>query len=161
MLIHVAGQPLITKHSYLKPGCLRSRHTFKCLYLNCHLSQSIRIWTWVSGRVFWDSKGTHLWVFAWKWGLGSKSSTPLLYVTCIIIMLTSCRYKGLYISLLCDIGSSFKVWRSWWPTFHGPVILPYILTIYWRNVIPGILDSCDLMIDLNIYLGQCDLYFMV
>ena len=31
-----------------------------------------------------------------------------------------------------------------WPIFHGPVILPYILkTIWWTNVITGILDPCD------------------
>ena len=31
-----------------------------------------------------------------------------------------------------------------WPIFHGPVILPYILkTIWWANVIIGILDPCD------------------
>ena len=31
-----------------------------------------------------------------------------------------------------------------WPIFRGPVILPYILkTIWWTNVITGILDPCD------------------
>ena len=79
-------------------------------------------------------------------------------------MLTSCRHNGLYISLLCDVGSnsSVKEWRSWWSTFHAPGILPYILTsICWRNVIPRILVSYDPIIDLKIYLGQCDVYFMV
>ena len=59
------------------------------------------------------------------------------------------------------------MWRSWWwptchgpwHTFHGPVISPYILkTIGCRNVIPGILVACEPVIDLEIYLGQCDLY---
>ena len=49
-----------------------------------------------------------------------------------------------------------------WPIFHGSVILPYILnTICWINVTPRILLPCDPMNDHLLYLGQCDLYFMV
>ena len=49
-----------------------------------------------------------------------------------------------------------------WPIFHGSVILPYILnTICWINVTPGILVPCDPMNDHLLYLGHCDLYFMV
>ena len=52
--------------------------------------------------------------------------------------------------------------RSLWPIFHGSVILPYILnTICWLNVTPGILVPCDPMNDHLLYLGHCDLYFMV
>ena len=52
--------------------------------------------------------------------------------------------------------------RSKSPRFHGPVILPYILnTICWTNVTPGILLPCDPMNDHLLYLGHCDLYFMV
>ena len=52
--------------------------------------------------------------------------------------------------------------RSLWPIFHGSVILPYILnTICWINVTPGILLPCDPMNDHLLYLGHCDLYFMV
>ena len=52
--------------------------------------------------------------------------------------------------------------RSLWPIFHGSVILPYILnTICWINVTPGILVPCDPMNDHLLYLGHCDLYFMV
>ena len=52
--------------------------------------------------------------------------------------------------------------RSLWPIFHGSVILPYILnTICWLNVTPGILLPCDPMNDHLLYLGHCDLYFMV
>ena len=44
----------------------------------------------------------------------------------------------------------------------GSVILPYILnTICWINVTPGILLPCDPMNDHLLYLGHCDLYFMV
>ena len=46
--------------------------------------------------------------------------------------------------------------------FMVPVILPYILnTICWINVTPGILVPCDPMNDHLLYLGHCDLYFMV
>ena len=49
-----------------------------------------------------------------------------------------------------------------WPIFHGSVILPNILnTICWINVTPGILLPCDAMNDHLLYLGHCDLYFMV
>ena len=52
--------------------------------------------------------------------------------------------------------------RSLWPIFHGSVILPYILnTICWINVTPGILVPCDPLNDHLLYLGHCDLYFMV
>ena len=49
-----------------------------------------------------------------------------------------------------------------WPIFHGPFILPYILkTIWWTNVIIGILDPCNA----KIYQIKCmwvsDLHFMV
>ena len=48
-----------------------------------------------------------------------------------------------------------------WPIFHGSVILPYILNICWINVTPGILVPCDPMYDHLLYLGHCDLYFML
>ena len=49
-----------------------------------------------------------------------------------------------------------------WPIFQGPVILPYILkTIWWTNVIIGILDPYDA----KIYQIKCmwvrDLHFVV
>ena len=54
------------------------------------------------------------------------------------------------------------IYISQWHIFHGPVILPYILkTIWWTNVIIGILDPCDA----KIYQIKCmlvsDLHFMV
>ena len=55
--------------------------------------------------------------------------------------------------LLCCSGDTDSVWHKHctvtiyvgqWPIFHGPVISPYILkTIWWTNVIIGILDPCD------------------
>ena len=39
------------------------------------------------------------------------------------------------------------IYLGQWPIFHGPVILPYVLkTIWWTNVIIGILDPCDVKI---------------
>ena len=41
-----------------------------------------------------------------------------------------------------------------WPT-HGPVILPYILkTIWWTNVIIGVLDPCDADLPHKMYVGM-------
>ena len=52
--------------------------------------------------------------------------------------------------------------RSLWPIFYGSVILPYILKAIWCiNVIPWRNDQYDLMLDLKIKVGHCDLYFMV
>ena len=40
-----------------------------------------------------------------------------------------------------------------WPIFHGPMLLPYILkTVWWTDVIVGILDPCDLPD--KMYVGQ-------
>ena len=54
-----------------------------------------------------------------------------------------------------------KMYVGQWPTFHGPVILPCILwTIWWTNVVVGMLDPCDA----KIYQIKCmwisDLHFM-
>ena len=47
-------------------------------------------------------------------------------------------------------------WRSAWPIFHGPVIMPYILkTIWCMYIIPR--DQYDLTFDLKINAGHCDL----
>ena len=48
-----------------------------------------------------------------------------------------------------------------WPIFHGPVILPYILkTIWWTDVIIGILDPCDAKIYQKKYMWVSDLHFI-
>ena len=53
-------------------------------------------------------------------------------------------------------------WRSALPTFHGPVILPYILnTARWICLILGIIVQCVNEIDHMLPVGQCDLYFTV
>ena len=49
-----------------------------------------------------------------------------------------------------------------WPTFHGPVILPYIVkTIWWTNVLNGILDPCDAKINHIKCMLVSDLQFVV
>ena len=75
-----------------------------------------------------------------------------------------------YLMAKCCTGDIDSVWhKHWsktiyvgqWPIFHGLVILPYISTIWWTNVIIGILDPCDA----KIYHIKCmwvsDLHFMV
>ena len=71
----------------------------------------------------------------------------------------------------CCTGDIDSVWhKHWtetiyvgqWPIFHGPVILPNILkTIWWTNVIIGILDPCDAKIYQIKYMCVSDLHFMV
>ena len=71
-------------------------------------------------------------------------------------------------TILLDYESVWpEVWlknkhRSLWPVFHGPVILPYFLkTIQWLNIILWDYESVRLTSDLKIFIGHCDLYFMV
>ena len=41
-----------------------------------------------------------------------------------------------------------------WPTFHGPMILSYILkTTWWNNVILEVLLQCDTNIELKLYMS--------
>ena len=56
----------------------------------------------------------------------------------------------------------YQVYVGQWSIFYGPAILLHILkTIWWRNVVVGIMDQCDSMIDLVKYMWVNDLYFMV
>ena len=42
-----------------------------------------------------------------------------------------------------------KIYVGQWPIFHGPVILLNILkTVWWRNIIFGIMDRCDTKVGL-------------
>ena len=51
---------------------------------------------------------------------------------------------------------------SWHGLFYCPVILLLIWkTIWWRNIVFGIMDQCDTKIDLVKYMRVSDLYFMV
>ena len=71
----------------------------------------------------------------------------------------------------CYTWDNASVWhKHWpetihighWPIFHGPVSLPYILkTVWWTNVIIGILVPCDTNIYLIKGMWVSDLYFMV
>ena len=61
-----------------------------------------------------------------------------------------------------DFDFSVMRWRSEWPIFHSPVISPNILkTIWWMNVIPGIINQCDTKISLIEYMWVSDQYFAV
>ena len=53
-------------------------------------------------------------------------------------------------------------YSSVWPIFHGSLIFVLTLnTISLSNTINQILVPYDPMIDIKIYLGQCDLHFMI
>ena len=68
----------------------------------------------------------------------------------------------LNISSMWHEGWPQNVCMSLWPTFHSPVIFPYISKTIWRrNIIPWILVPCDTKSNLKIYLGHCDLHFTV
>ena len=66
--------------------------------------------------------------------------------------------------------SNESVWqRDWphqvhvgqWPIFYRQAILFHILkTIWWRNIVFGVMDQCDIKIDLVKYMWVSDLYIM-
>ena len=67
-----------------------------------------------------------------------------------------------YNGSLWHIHWPYQVYVGHWPIFYGPAILLHILkTIWWRNVVLGIMDHCDSKIDLVKYMWVSDLYFMV
>ena len=58
------------------------------------------------------------------------------------------RYNG----SVWHIHWPYQVYIGQWPIFYGPAILLHILkTIWWRNVALGIMDHCDLKINLVKY----------
>ena len=65
-----------------------------------------------------------------------------------------------YNGSLWHIVWPYQVYVGHWPIFYGPAILLHILkTIWWRNVVLGIMDQCDYMIDLyKIYGGQWPIF---
>ena len=69
-------------------------------------------------------------------------------------------------TILQDYESVWHIWpqnkyRSLWPIFHDPLILPYILkTDVWTSYI-RIMSQYDPTFDLKLNVGHCDLYFMV
>ena len=54
----------------------------------------------------------------------------------------------------------YQVHVGQWPIFYGPVILLHILrTIWWRNVVLGIMDQCDFKDwPCKIYVGQWSIF---
>ena len=68
----------------------------------------------------------------------------------------------------CDPNFDLKINISQYVTqrltstsIYGPVILLHVLkTIWWRNVVLGIMGQCDTKIDLVKYMWLNDLYFM-
>ena len=62
----------------------------------------------------------------------------------------------------CDMDLWVMKWRSAWPIFGGPVILPYILKTIWHMcIILSEYDSAWPDVWPKINVGHCDLYFMV
>ena len=73
----------------------------------------------------------------------------------------------------CSTWDNQSIWHEDWPhkilyvgqwpihVFCGPVILLNILTVWWRNIILGIIDECDTKIGLISYIWVSDLYFKV
>ena len=92
-----------------------------------------------------------------------------LYFTVQWLCLISWRLFHVWTSFFLDYESVWpdawpkNKYRSPWPIFHGPVILPYILTTIWCIYISFFRskNQYDLTFDLKINVGHCVLYFIV
>ena len=63
------------------------------------------------------------------------------------------------IGFLCYKNLPHKMYVGQWPTFHGSVILSYILkTTWWINVVLEILIQCDKHWTETIYVGQWPIF---
>ena len=77
----------------------------------------------------------------WSWGQGHglwnfKLKFLVTVFFCFSVMKTTWADRWLDFGQPCDIDLWVMKWRSAWPVFHGPVILPYILkTIWCMNII--------------------------
>ena len=62
------------------------------------------------------------------------------------------KHHSWYSGSVWHIDWSYQVYVGQWPIFYGPAILLHIVkTIWWRNVLLGIMDRCDSKIDLVKY----------
>ena len=92
-----------------------------------------------------------------------KSTRPIFHGLVILLNIFKIDYlMDEHHSWYNDIHWPYQVYIGQWPVVYGPAILLHILkTIWWRNVVLGIMDHCDSKIDLVKYMWVSDLYFMV
>ena len=106
------------------------------------------------------------WLNLVTWTCGSWSEDQHdLYFMVQWFCLISWRLFDVCTSYFQSMNQYDPVWpknkcRSLWPIFHGSVIVPYILKTTWASLF-GIMNQYDLMHDLKINVGHCDLYFTV
>ena len=121
------------------------------VYITNHSPESIHIWTigTLEGRLsFHDS---------WRQGPCPQGGARGQNVWYFSVMETT------YADSWSDMAQSVVMqWKSAWPIFYGPVILPYILkTIWCMNSILRDYGSVWPVIWPKINVGHCDLYFIV
>ena len=91
-----------------------------------------------------------------------KSTWPIFHGLVILLNIFKINIKVGINESVWHIHWPYQVYVGQWPLFYGPAILLHILkTIWWRNVVLGIMDHCDSKIDLVKYMWVSDLYFMV
>ena len=101
------------------------------LYLQDYLMDKDH--TWYNGSVWYKDWPHKIYIYRWVTYI-SWSSDFALYLE----------------NYLMDEGHTLdKIYAGQWPIFHGPVILLNILkTVWWRNIIFGIMDQCDTKVGL-------------
>ena len=118
---------------------------------------------WCMNITLWDYES--VWPDMWPQNK-CRSLWPIFHGPVILpYILTTVSYMNIllqnYESVWPDVWPKNKC-RSLWPTFNGPVIC----LIFWRlfdvwTSYFGIMSQYDMTFDLKIYVGHCDLYFMV
>ena len=124
-----------------------------------HISKTI----WRMSVIFSDNET--VWLKLWPQSK-YKSTWPTFHGLVILLNIFKDylmdEHRSWYNGSVWHIHWPYQVYVGQWPIFYGPAILLHILkTIWWRNVVLGIMDHCDSKIDLVKYMWVSDLYFMV
>ena len=132
-------------------------------------------WMWVSDLHFMAQWFCHIlkaiwWInfvlLYWRYWFSETQTLNWNYVCRSVTYISWSSDFALYLEdYLMDKSHNWNIGSMWckdyphkmyvgqWPTFHGPVILKYILKTFWfRNVGLKILIQCDIKFDLQIYM---------
>ena len=140
------------------------------LYLEDYLLDKYH--NWGPGRIF---KGTGIkCIYLKGYGLLLKKLNGILGIQRFLDFEDTCWKCYMILEILFkiisgshnwDIGSMWckdllhKMYVGQWPTFHGPVILSYMLkTIWWSNFVLEILIQWDTNVELKLYVRQWPIF---
>ena len=113
---------------------------------------------WCISVIFSDDET--VWPKLWTQRLGQRDLYFMVWWFCLIpSRLFDGEHHSWYNGSVWHIDWPFQVYVGQWPIFYGPSILLHILkTIWWRNVVLGIMDQFDSKINLVIYVGEWPIF---